>query len=202
MDAGVPPCLDLRARTDGPGNCSGSAPAEGPGRPRSPTVSHDPGVYGLSRPYDGLGRSKTLGTYRLGNRQGVFQSCTHPQQPPWPHSPRQARRSSPLQGERQTPPYPAAFGEGSSGRAPHACNHAEIHSPNWRAALHPLQGERRILATSPEEGEGSSAHPSPACAKPPTAAAALAPLPSLPLSLLCPLPSPLPHEGLPGKAPR
>ena len=125
MDAGVPPCLDLRARTDGPGNCSGSAPAEGPGRPRSPTVSHDPGVYGLSRPYDGLGRSKTLGTYRLGNRQGVFRAPTpnHPDpSKPVPSSPsprrpsrnpRASLRANPIRGSRRSSPSPR--GEENSG---------------------------------------------------------------------------------------
>jgi IS5 family transposase len=72
------PALDLRARTNGPGNCSGSAPAEESGRPCSPTVSHDPGVYGLSRPRDCRGWSKTLGTFKPGHRQGVFRA-TNPE---------------------------------------------------------------------------------------------------------------------------
>ena len=59
------PTLRIRARHDGPGNCSGSGPAAGPGRPRSPTVSLDPGLVGLSRPISShLGLSKALGTYK------------------------------------------------------------------------------------------------------------------------------------------
>ena len=68
------PTLRIRARHDGPGNCSGSGSAPGPGRPCSPTVSHDPESDGLSRPYGCLGRSKTLGTYKglPGNRPSDY----------------------------------------------------------------------------------------------------------------------------------
>ena len=59
------PALQTRARSHGPGTCSGSAPASGPGRPCSLTVSHDPGEIGLSRPVHGHpGKSKARGTYK------------------------------------------------------------------------------------------------------------------------------------------
>ena len=55
----------MRARHDGPGNCSGSGSASGPGRPCSPTVSWDPEVIGRSRPiHTALGDSKDPGTYK------------------------------------------------------------------------------------------------------------------------------------------
>ena len=65
------PTLQIRARVNGPGNCSGSGPALGPGRPCSPTVSRDPGVIGLSRPISSnLGHSKVLGTYKGSSGRG------------------------------------------------------------------------------------------------------------------------------------
>ena len=61
------PALQIRARADhGPGTCSGSAPASGPGRPCALTVSNDQGVIGRSRPCP-----VTLGNPRLGNMQEV-----------------------------------------------------------------------------------------------------------------------------------
>ena len=59
------PALQMRARVDGPGTCSGSGPASGPGRPCSLTVSNDHGVIGLSRPvHCHPGKSKASGTYK------------------------------------------------------------------------------------------------------------------------------------------
>ena len=55
----VRPVLRIRARVDGPGNCSGSGSAPGSGRSCSSTVSWDPEVIALSRPVNAvLGQSK------------------------------------------------------------------------------------------------------------------------------------------------
>ena len=58
--------LQIRARVaDAPGTCSGSAPASGPGRPCSLTVSHDQVEIGVSRPLHlHAGESKVRGTYK------------------------------------------------------------------------------------------------------------------------------------------
>ena len=79
------PTLRIRARHDGPGNCSGSGPAAGPGRPRSPTVSLDPGLVGLSRPISSnLGLSKALGTYKGWGEGSSGRGPTRHLKPPGP----------------------------------------------------------------------------------------------------------------------
>ena len=108
------PALQIRARHDSPGNCSGCGPAQEPGRPCSPTVSRDPGVIGLSRPCDCLGRSKTRETYKPRHIQASAHTRGLPCEAPLSRSHASALSSPkealvPISSCRmgQTDPFPA-----------------------------------------------------------------------------------------------